>query len=197
MRSRKCSALLAVVAVCLFFPGCGDSIHPLSDPLKSKADARLIGEWRQRDEVFREWQCSRFEAVGDKLPQSVIRVRRVTHGSTGDKLDQDVLAFPTTLGATTYLNVTFGDKMESKLLEENGWSSDANNGFFLFKYKVEGDALLLWQMDGDAKKKAIQGGKIKGDNIGFTDTTENVARFIAAAGDDLFKKKVIRLERVK
>ena len=39
MHTRQWSALLAVVAACLFFAGCGDSKYPLSDPLKSKADA--------------------------------------------------------------------------------------------------------------------------------------------------------------
>ena len=80
---------------------------------------------------------------------------------------------------------------------EKGWNSEAVGGFFIFKYKIEGDTLLLWQMDDDAKRKAIQGGKIKGEGIGFTDTTENVARFVASAGDSLFKEEVIRLERVK
>ena len=61
-------------------------------------------------------------------------------------------------------------------------------------------------MDDNAKKKAIEGEKIKGvvetvsngfDKIWFTDTTENVARFVSAAGDSLFSKDVMRMERVK
>ena len=63
-----------------------------------------------------------------------------------------------------------------------------------------------WGMDGDAKRQAIEGGKIKGvieerehhgSRIAFTDTTEDVARFVAGAGDGLFSKDVLRLERVK
>jgi hypothetical protein len=73
-------------------------------------------------------------------------------------------------------------------------------------FAQEGDALLLWGMDGDAKRQAIEGGKIKGvieerehhgSRVEFTDTTENVARFVAGAGDGLFSKDVLRLERVK
>ena len=60
-------------------------------------------------------------------------------------------------------------------------------------------------MTEDTKKQAITSGKIKGyarreGKVGpscFTDTTENVARFVAAAGDSLFEKEPKRLERVK
>jgi hypothetical protein len=31
----------------------------------------------------------------------------------------------------------------------------------------------------------------------FTDTTENLAKFVAEAGDGLFSKDALRLERVK
>ena len=31
----------------------------------------------------------------------------------------------------------------------------------------------------------------------FTDTTENLAKFVAEAGDDLFSKDVLKLQRVK
>ena len=71
--------------------------------------------------------------------------------------------------------------------------------------RLEADSLLLWNMDADANQRAIEGGKVKGvikkesfKNLNtITDTTENVARFVADAGDSLFSSKVIRLERVK
>jgi len=61
-------------------------------------------------------------------------------------------------------------------------------------------------MDGDAKKRAIEAGRIKGkivkdqdgnDRAHFTDTAENLTKFIAKAGDDLFSKDSLKLERVK
>jgi hypothetical protein len=61
-------------------------------------------------------------------------------------------------------------------------------------------------MDGDAKKRAIEAGKIQGvveqdangaTKVYFTDTTENLAKFVAAAGDELYSKDTLRLERVK
>ena len=71
---------------------------------------------------------------------------------------------------------------------------------------VTGNALTVQWMDGEAKKRAVEAGKIKGkiekDQDGnaramFTDTTENLAKFVAEAGDDLFSKDVLKLQRVK
>ena len=111
------------------------------------------------------------------------------------------LAFPTTIGGKTYLNVT------AQLIEEGkGWKSKE---YFLFRYQMDGERLLLWRMDTDAKKTAIENGKIKGISdhekskkawlrtLRFTDTTENLARFVADAGDSLWDtKEPLRLERV-
>ena len=67
--------------------------------------------------------------------------------------------------------------------------------------------MTIQQIDGGAKKRAIEAGKIKGslkmdqDRTffpHFTDTTENLVKFMAEAGDDMFSKEVLlKLERVK
>jgi hypothetical protein len=70
---------------------------------------------------------------------------------------------------------------------------------------VEGDTLVVWMMGRDAKEQAITAGKVKGliaqgidpTASRFTDTTENLARFVAAAGDSLFTHEALRLEKVK
>lgn len=80
------------------------------------------------------------------------------------------------------------------------------NAYLILRYQVTGDRLTIQWMDGDAKKRAVEAGKIKGkiekDQDGnaramFTDTTENLAKLVAEAGDDLFSKDVLKLERVK
>jgi hypothetical protein len=197
--------LLAAVAACLLSAGCDDSKNPLSDPQKSKPDARLTGVWRLRD---KEGDVTYYHigSVGDKLPPSVMRVLGVRHEKNGNvRPGGDLLIFPTTLGTDTYLNVIGVDDQQIGLLEKKGWNPQIA-GFFLLKYQVEGDTLLIRLMDGDAKKKAIEGGKVKGvvekpnngpGKVEFTDTSENVARFVASAGDSLFSKDVLRLERVK
>ena len=205
MHTRHGSALLALVTACLFFAGCDDSSSPLSNPEKSKPDARLAGIWRLRnddgDVIY--YHMGR---PGEKLPGSMLRVVGVKHTKNGN-LEQggELLIFPTTLGTGTYLNVADGSEQQIKLLEEKGRRPELFTNFFLPKYKIEGDRLLLWFMDGDAKRQAIESGKIKGlirkekstTTVRFTDTTENLARFVASAGDSLFSKEPIRLERVK
>ena len=62
-------------------------------------------------------------------------------------------------------------------------------------------------IDREAKERAIEAGKVKGviekkgrlgiNKVAFTDTTENLAKFVAENSDDLFSKDVVRLERVK
>jgi hypothetical protein len=152
--SLKCSAFLAVAAPCLFFAGC-DSKNPLSDPLQSKPDARLIGDWQRRDEVWGDRQYYRIETAGDKLPQGVIRFVGMTNGSTDASIDpkREWLAFPTTLAGNSYLNATVVDERTKKLLEEKGWNSKTGIAFFVLKYKVEGDALssLRWSIAGKSE----------------------------------------------
>jgi hypothetical protein len=71
-------------------------------------------------------------------------------------------------------------------------------------YKVDGNKGLIWPLDSDAMKRAIQAGKIKGtierdngsEKIKFTDTTENLARFVAQAGDSLFVKEPTSFEKI-
>ena len=49
-------------------------------------------------------------------------------------------------------------------------------------------------MEEDAKQKALDGGKIKGDKkkipLQFTDTTENLVRFYGSAADKMFSDEL-------
>jgi hypothetical protein len=145
--------------------------------------------------------------AGDKLPSGVMRVVGIVHDTDGTmNRPVEFLMFPTTIGTNTYLNLAPGDGKQLNLLKNKGWKSI--EGYVLFKYKIEGDRLLLWKMDPDAKQRVIEDKKVKGEiREGFaldmnrlTDTTENVARFVAKEGDSLFAKEAIhaiQLDRVK
>jgi hypothetical protein len=91
-------------------------------------------------------------------------------------------------------------------VEEKGWTVETVNTYLLYRYQVTADVLTLQGIDGEAKKRAIEAGKIKGviekdpqgnTKVYFADTTENLVKFVVEAGDDLFTKDVVRLERVK
>jgi hypothetical protein len=80
------------------------------------------------------------------------------------------------------------------------WWFRGDNGEMNYYHIGHTGATIPW-MDSDAKKRAVEAGKIKGviekDQGHFTDTSENLAKFVAEAGDTLFSKDVLRLERVK
>ncbi len=205
MNMQKLSSLMSVAVAFLLFAGCDDSKYPLSSPQNSKPDARLDGLWRFRSSEG-EVTYYHIGPLGHGLPESLMRVVAVTRSKDGElQPPGQLLVFPTTLGGSTYLNVAEANEQQIKLLEEKGWNPEVLPGFLLPKYKVEGATLSLWLVDWDAKKAAIEAKKVKGviekqdsgTKVRFTDTSENVARFVAGAGDGLFSKEPLRLERVK
>ena len=61
--------------------------------------------------------------------------------------------------------------------------------------------MLVYPIDEYAKQKAVESGKVKGTtengSVKFTDTPENLARFVKEAGDSLWDtKRLGQLERV-
>lgn len=197
---KKMCPLLLVAAFSLLLTSCFDSKHPLSDPQKSTPDQRLSGAWRFRGDSG-EVNYYHFGHGGENLPASVMQGIFVQHMTDGSMESGQLLIFPTTIGDKTYLNVAESTASQLTLLEEKGWTDEAIKEYLILRYQITGDTLSIQWMNGDAKKRAIEAGKIKGviekDQGHFTDTTENVAKFVAEAGDDLFSKDGLRLERVK
>jgi hypothetical protein len=189
------------LAVCFFALGCDDSKNPLSDPQKSKADEKLIGVWRHRtkdgEETF--YHVGR---AGDKFPKGMMRIVEIAHAKGEVGPPTEYLAFPTVVGDKKYLNVVWEEKLVRQL-DENGWKADGIPGYSFVKYQLVGNDLTVFLMDDPAKAKAIKDGKIKGEKHGndlamFTDSTENVARFIAAADAGLWNTaEAVSFERVE
>jgi hypothetical protein len=196
------SRIILALATCLVASGCDDTKNPLSDPQTSKADERLLGVWREPvTDVERYYHVGH---AGKKYPSSVLRVVAVTHRNGIVETPEELLAFPTVIGDKTFLNLVFDpDKKLIKLMDEKGWKAGEVDHYKFLKYQVDGDSLLIYQIDEHAKAKAIENGRIKGvpsrsnPNAPFTDTTENVARFVAETGDNLWiTKEPVRYERV-
>ena len=159
--------------------------NPLSDPQTSKPDERLVGVWRWRNE---DGSVIYYHAghAGDKFPDSVLRVAFVRHVEGKVESPGESWMFPTVLGEKSYLNAIDKKGQRDKPSEERGWRTEAVDSYYILKYQVDGDRLLVWEMDADAKKQAIKDGQIKGviepnKPAKFTDTTENLARFFAEA----------------
>jgi hypothetical protein len=185
------------LALCLLLTGCDDSTTPLSDPQTSKADERLVGVWQQNNgDVFYH-----IGHTDKTFPKGMMRVVMVTHHEAGVDPPDEYLAYSTVLGNKAYLNVVI-DEEQVKVLNAKGWKTDVVKSYTFMKYQLDGDTLTVWTIDETAKQKAIESGKIKGviedyKPAMFTDTAENIARYIADAGDSLWiTKEPGRLERV-
>ncbi len=189
------------MVVCLLASGCDDSKNPLSDPKTSKANERLVGVWRGPDgdgDVYYH-----IGHAGEAFPVCVLRIVEINQNKGNVDPPAEYLAFPTAIGDKTYLNVVLdGDKKLVKRLDENGWNAANVDCYTFFKYAFDGDKLVLWAIEESAKGRAIQSGKVKGaakpcEISKFTDTTANLARFVAEAGDSLWNtEEPCALERV-
>ncbi len=189
-----------LVAGGLFLAGCVDSTKPLVDPQKAKPDKGLWGLWRHVDQ---EGHISFYHIgqAGDEWPDGVFRVVGVSHREGKVEPPGEMLLFTAQVGGKSYLNIAEPKPALLEKIKEKGW--EAVEGYFLWRYQIEGDRLTVWAMDNEAKRQAIEAGKLKGEMSAgqvrfakFTDTPENLARFLAEAGDSLFASDPVRLERV-
>ena len=196
--------LFLPVALCLLFSGCDDSTAPLSDVKTAKIDEHLVGDWKQ---VMEKGEAIyHVEKAGKSLPDGVVHVRVTGKEENGAaKTPSDYLAFTMTIDGTTYLNVVINNDQVAKLTEE-GWKAGLVTNYCLYRYKIVGDKASLWVLDEDAKKQAIRDGKIQGklpDNgntrpTTFTDTSPNLASFVAKSGDAIWNTKdVVHFARGK
>ena len=208
MKAHILLSVVVIAAALLAVTGCDNSTSPLSDPQKAKPDRRLAGVWRELDKKSGSMVYYHIGRAGGKLPDGVMRVIMVGPRNDGVlESPGEWLLFPTTLGGSGYVNLRLLEPRDLRLLEEEGWKPEAAASYIILKYRIDGEKLLLWNMDEAAKRRAIAAGKIKGiaekkkkylTRVAFTDTTENVARLVAGEGDALFSKEpVFHLERVK
>jgi hypothetical protein len=214
MKRISKSLLLIFGFLCLGFTSCVDSDNPLSDPKQSTIDPGLSGVWRLREKEG-DTVYYHLGRAGDKFPAGMLRVKGITHDKNGELPhpdNDDMLVFTTTLGKNHYLNITSISAERIKSMGDAKWEPSMADGYFIYKYEISGDKLTIAGMDSDQKEAAIKAGKIKGvieskeggGGKRFTDTTENLAKFIAAADQEkLFPTKdasgdtFATLERVK
>jgi hypothetical protein len=180
------SLALILGLFCLVFTSCVDSDNPLSDPKQSAVDPGLMGVWRGRD---KDGEVTYYHVgqAGGKFPAGMLRVKIITHNKNGElpRPDSgDTLVFTTVLGKNRYVNITGLDAEKIKTMGDSKWEPSMADGYFIYKYEINGDKLAIAGMDHKQKAAAIKAGKIKGtgedDNPRFTDTTENLARFLAS-----------------
>jgi len=179
--------LLSLSAISLS-GGCIDSKNPISLADVAKVDEGLLGTWRETTDQGET--IYHIGLAGDKYPAGMLRIIGVErHGKTL-AAPQEYVAYSTTLEGKTYLNVVL-DPAQIQVFDQDGWKADKIDGYIFFKYQLDGDKATVRGVNSTAKREAIQAGKIQGvvkdsNNVRLTDTSENVAKFIAAAGEGLW-----------
>ena len=204
MKTFRLLFAFAFAGICLSMASCIDSKNPISDPEKAKVDQKFLGVWRMADKGG-DVIYYHVGLAGGKLPRGVLRAISIRHNKDGSVGGPDeLLLFCTEAGNSRFLNVACVDRKEDlEKLDQSGWNAKLVNAYFIIKYELKDDSLKLWQMDRNAKAKAIEAGKIKGEitknDVTFTDTSENLAKFLAdPANAGLFDAKdSIRYDRVK
>jgi hypothetical protein len=198
MKTCRLFCSLLLVAACLSMASC-DSKNPISSPENAKADPELAGVWMKKESG--NVQYYHIALAGGKLPAGVQRAILVVHQENGDlKKPEEFYQFTSEIGENKYLNIPFITKEGLEQIEQTGLNPHT---YILAKYQIKGDKLTLWPLDPEAKRRAVQSGKIKGDlidksNAHFTDTSENIAKFLASPDSaDLFAKEPLVYERVK
>jgi len=203
MKSRRFFRWVSLAGAFLLLTSCIDSKNPLSSPQKAEVDDQLMGVWRTTSDAGDVEYCH-IGRAGDELPPGITRAVSVTHTNDGTLEEPgDLLVFSTILSENRYLNVLAIDEKNRDQVEENGYKPKLIEGYWFVKYRIKGDSLDVWTMNSDAKRKAIQSGKIKGtvkENTSMlTDTPENLASLLSSEeGAKLFAEgQTIHDERVK
>jgi hypothetical protein len=96
------------------------------------------------------------------------------------------------------------DYAGEKLPEE--WRAGDVKGYLPFKYAIKDEKLTIWFMDGDASKKLVAAGELKGmvkkgfvTTVRLSEPTDRLRKFVQTdAGKSLFTEKTkVVLKRVK
>jgi hypothetical protein len=191
-------AIFLTVAVLGFACGCVDSKNPLSSADSAKVDEGIVGTWRESTNDGET--IYHVGLAGDKYPAGMLRIIAVTSHNNTLEAPSHYVGYTTTLGGKTYLNIVL-DEGKIKDFGQNGWDAEKVDGYYFVRYKIDGDKGTVWSINNDTRKEAIKAGKIKGviEDQGeshFMDTGENVAKFVAAAGDSIWNSEPGHMERV-
>jgi hypothetical protein len=187
LRLVLCGAVLCLLASCV------ESDRPLSDVLKSEQDTRLYGLWSRTgesgDTEYLHVGAELTDPLERNRPQAepgLMRYATITHSQHTHGLGKpsDGRFYRSKINGDDYANwVVPADDARRKPVT-----------YCFLKYQVDDQQLVLWDQDAEATAKAIEGGKLKGvvkrkpggdsfEELRITDSSENVAKFLAGGGD--------------
>ncbi len=183
---------------------------PLSDPDKAKPDEQLCGVWKavpSNKEV--EESGDYFLFIGKvgrgDVPAGIMKGVGIGIDSKKIVGDMPLYFFTTSIGDNNYASL-----FEKAVFDQTKfptWNKRNIKEFALYKYKVEGDKLMVWwEKNDDAVEAAVRKGELKGmieekgsPKVITLTNGEDLSRFLAKGGDKLFflEKSKIVYSRVK
>lgn len=199
---RFTHVLLAGLA--LVTPGCLiGSDSPVSDPDKAKADESLVGTWEttviQPDAAHKGLTVEKLVLPG--YPPGLMKA--TLNATKPDNTPKSLVFFVSDLNGQKFANLVSEDIKDPRHLP--AWDKLKAKGYGIQKYDVSGDTLKLWLERQTVLEKAIMAGKLKGKWAGgpyysyiqLTDTSDNLARFLASEDSKELFVKGSELKRVK
>jgi hypothetical protein len=204
---RRTVHLLGLVLSCLLSAGCVDMENPLAAPGDVEPDGRLTGLWLQEaQEADESGDHYHIGPVGGQAPASLMRVIHVSQNKKG-ALEQpkQLLLFPCEIEGQGYLNVVGAPAEQIASIKEDGWQPELFDSYLLMTYRLDDDTLLARGMKGKAIREAIEAGKLDGKveqrehfwQAHVTASTDELAEFVSARGEELFADESVRLKRVR
>jgi hypothetical protein len=189
--------LPAALALCL--ASCVESTNPLSDPDKATQDAKLHGVWARSDasggtHIVVIGRADEVNRTDTNVPAGIMRYAySMIDADANVRRPSSEGLFVTTLGKESYANIF--DIASLDLSGDSPWDKNRIRQYRLIKYRANGNKLEVWNGAIEAMAKAIESGKVRGDvehedndpskpvkAARFTDTTANLARYLAGGG---------------
>lgn len=180
----RISLQLFLATVCVFIAGCyPESTNPLSGPAASLFDERLPGVYEQRDAEEKTFWHFRYRVVpvkGQAEDESIPRLEvvRVGHLKSNGGLETDRFdALATRIGSRNYFSFI-------ELKDGSGKAPPVTYGLARYEVNWLGE-VRVWMASKTAFAEAVKSGQLKGkvagDSVALTDSTERLAAFVAAA----------------
>jgi hypothetical protein len=185
--SRFCCVLFGLS---FLLTGCDVSEAPMSDPKDAKINEKLFGTWEEEAELPRSFLA--FSKVSaDGYPPGVMLMKHTSIYLGGFSW----LFFCSEIKGKTYANVCCIQISDAKKLPP--WEKARTGPFKIYKFAIEDDTLVTWEVDLEVLKNAVKTKRMKGTireakpgdlapTITLQETTPRVAEFILAEDANLF-----------
>ena len=197
----KKTALL-LTAACLFFAGClPESINPLSTPATSAIDPRFEGVYQDAKDGSAFWHFhyrgASDTAKGARRSTTQLEIVGLSYEPKGGLEVGRYKALATKIAGHDYLSFV-------GLPPDGAKKSPLTYSFARYEVTWRGD-LRIWLANESAFVAAVKAGKLRGkvtsskfgDSVTLTDTTANLAAFIAAGdASQLFETEPMSFRRL-